>query len=100
MKPSCLSPGAADQSTKISTRLACRLAKGAHPSLNKTSGGVIYLGSGDFEPLPIYPGQNVGDEGGIEVDFLLLELGVAEMEREGLRGGFAGFDGASEKVDG
>lgn len=59
-----------------------------------------YLCSGGFEPLPVYARQDVGDEGGVEVDFLLLELGVAEVEGEGLRRGFAGFDGAGEEVDG
>lgn len=58
-----------------------------------------YLCSGGFEALPVDPRQDVGDEGEVEIDFLLLELSVAEVEGKGLRRRLAGFDGAGEEVD-
>lgn len=39
------------------------------------------------------------EEDGIIFDFLLLELGVAEMKGEGQRGSFAAFDGAGNEID-
>ena len=59
-----------------------------------------YLVSGDFERIPIYPWQDIAQEGGIVFHVHSLEFRVTEMEREGCGGGFAGFDGAGEKVDG
>ena len=59
-----------------------------------------YLGSSAFQGFPVYAREDVAYECGVVLDVLLLELGVAEMEREGEGGGFAGFDGAGEEVDG
>ena len=59
-----------------------------------------YLVSSSFERVPFYPWKDVAQEGGVVLHVNLLELRVAEMEREGGGGGFAGFDGAGEEVDG
>lgn len=40
------------------------------------------------------------EEDGIVFDFMLLELGIAEMKGEGERGYFAASDGAGEEIDG
>jgi len=57
------------------------------------------LCSSDLQTLPVHTWEDVVDEGGIEIDFLLLELGILEVEGVGLRGGLARFDGAGKEVD-
>lgn len=59
-----------------------------------------YLVGGHFQPIPVEAREDVLDEGGVEVELGLLELGVAEVERVRERRGLAGFDGAGEEVDG
>ena len=60
--------------------------------------GTNLVGS-DFERVPFYPWEDVAEESGVVLHVRLLELRIAEMEREGGGGGFAGFDGAGEEVD-
>ena len=50
--------------------------------------------------LPIQPWKHIFNEDGIHVDFDLLELCIFGMEREGCGGGFAGFAGAGEEIEG
>jgi len=62
--------------------------------------GRCYLGGGGADGVPVQTRQDVVEEEGVVVDFGLLELGVFEVEGEGEGGGFAGFYGAGEEVDG
>lgn len=63
-------------------------------------GEQTHLGGGGFESLPVDAREDVGEEGGVVGEGLVLEFGVAEVEGEGEGGGFAGFDGAGEEVGG
>ena len=62
--------------------------------------GDDYLLGGDFQALPVDAREDVLDEGRVEGELGLLELGVAEVERVGEGRRLAGFDGAGEEVDG
>ena len=61
-------------------------------------GGETELGGCGGEGVPVEAREDVLYEGGVEGAGVLLELGVAEVERVGGGGGFAGFDGAGEEV--
>lgn len=60
--------------------------------------GKTELGRGGQECGPVYPWEDVGDEGGVERQGVLLQLRVAEVKGEGIRMGFAGAKGAGEVV--
>lgn len=59
-----------------------------------------YLRSNNSHSIPFQAGEDIDEEGGVVGGFDLVELDVAAVEREGERGGFAGFDGAGEEVEG
>lgn len=60
--------------------------------------GKTELGRGGQERGPVYPWEDVGDEGGVEGQGVLLQLRIAEVKGEGIRMGFAGAKGAGEVV--
>lgn len=61
---------------------------------------VAYLLRNHAYFVPHQSRQYVLQEGQVEVCFLDFELGVARVQGEGERVGFAGFDGAGEEVEG
>ena len=60
--------------------------------------GRVYLRSSNFQRLPVDARQDAADERRLELELLLLELGVLEVQRERGRGGLAGFYGAGDEV--
>lgn len=63
-------------------------------------GSNTHLRRSRLHGIPIESREDVLEEDGIVFDFLLLELGVAEMKGEGERGCFAASNGAGEEIDG
>lgn len=78
--------------------LSCASVSVKCKSLRQGQKSSTHLLSGYTQTLPVYPGQDIADEIRLEVEILLLELGVAEVQREGGLGCFAALDGAGEEV--
>ena len=73
------------------------LLAGGSPSTGNAKCARTHLGGGHPDGVPVDAWQDVDQEAGVVGDVALFELGVLVMQREAEWGGFAGFDGASQK---
>ena len=65
------------------------------------NGGVhngTYLIGSHFQRFPVYPWENVAQEGRVVFNVRLLKLGVFEMEGKGKGRGLACFDGTGQEI--
>ena len=57
-----------------------------------------HLGTRRAQGRPVKAGQHIDDHVGVQLDFILHQLGVLGVKRERVGGALAGLDGASEEV--